>query len=139
MATTPTTPHAIQRWRQEQFMPWLHQAQAYQLEKAQQQARLRQHLPALQTMVGLLLEGQTNRAVLAWNGLGLEPALADIVLSRDGEQVLLRAKGGRTEILPLTEIIDALQALTASPPAPTNPAAANPTAFSPAPDPAAGS
>jgi hypothetical protein len=134
MTISSTTPSAIQRWRHEQFLPWLQQAQAYNLAKEQQQARLRQHLPALQTMVGLLLEGQTKRAVLAWNSLSLEPALAEIVLSKDGEQVLLRAKGGRTETLALTEIIAALQTFIAPSAGTVQPAAA-----SPAPDRAAGS
>jgi hypothetical protein len=121
----------IQRWQQEQFLPWLNQAQAYAQEKQRQQAKLQQHLVALQSLVGLLLEGQTNRAVLAWNALGLEPVLAEIVLSKDGEQVLLRAKGGRTETLTLDEIIAALQALSTPTPDAPPPPAQTPTNVSP--------
>jgi hypothetical protein len=109
---TMTTLTETQRWREEEFLPWLQQARSYAQEKQQQQQALRRNLPALQTMVGLLLEGQTKRAALAWNSLGLEPALAEIVISKDGHQVLLRAKGGRTETLNLDEIINALQGLT---------------------------
>jgi hypothetical protein len=101
-----------QRWQQEEFLPWLQQARNYAQEKQQQQQALRRNLPALQTMVGLLLAGQTKRATMAWNALGLEPALAEMTLSKDGNQVLLRAKGGRTETLSLDEIITALQALS---------------------------
>jgi hypothetical protein len=110
----PTMTHLTkaQRWQQEEFLPWLQQAQAYAQEKQQQQQALRRNLPALQTMVGLLLEGQTKRATMAWNALGLEPALAEIVLSKDGQQILLRAKGGRTETLNLDDVIAALQALS---------------------------
>lgn len=108
MSSSPT----VHDWHTHEFLPWLAKAQSYQAEKAEQQAALRRHLPALQTMVGLLLEGQTKRAVLAWNSLNLEPILAEIVVSKDGEQVLLRAKGGRTEILALDELIAGLKALS---------------------------
>ncbi len=110
-AQAMSTMSTVQRWQTEEFLPWLQQAQSYASQKQQQQTHLRNNLPALQTMVGLLLEGQTKRAVLAWNALGLEPVLAEIVISKDGAQVLLRAKGGRTETLTFDEIIAALKGL----------------------------
>lgn len=121
----------VQDWHTHEFLPWQAKAQSYQAEKAAQQAALRRHLPALQTMVGLLLEGQTKRAVLAWNSLNLEPVLADLVLSKDGEQVLLRAKGGRTETLTLDELIEGLKALvTPTPPGAPAPVAEEKAALS---------
>lgn len=110
-----------QQWYETEFLPWKAKANAYSAEKAAQQAKLRQHLPALQTMVGLLMEGQTKRAVMAWNSLGLQPMLTEIILGKNGEDVLLRTKGGVAEHMTLDAMIAGLDALVAEPPVVTEP------------------
>lgn len=114
MKNTPQPPTAKQ-WYETEFLPWKAQANAYVAEKAAQQNALRQHLPALQTMVGLLMEGQTRRAVMAWNALGLNPMLAEIILSKNGDEILLRTKGGKAETITLDAMIAGLEALVAEP------------------------
>lgn len=106
---------AVQNWLDQEFLPWQAKARSYAGEKQALQQRLRQQLPALQTLVGMLLEGQTKRAVMAWNSLGLEPLLAEIVLNRTGTEVMLRAKGGKTEVVNLDEVIATLQQLSRDP------------------------
>jgi predicted RNase H-like nuclease (RuvC/YqgF family) len=113
------SPMTAKQWYEAEFLPWQAKASAYRAEKANQREILMRHLPALQTMVGLLLEGQTKRAVLAWNALGLEPALAEIIIGKNGDEILLRSKGGKAEHLTLDEVIAGLEALTRATEVPT--------------------
>jgi hypothetical protein len=103
------TPQSAKEWYEQAFLPWQKEAQAYQTEKQRLQKKLRDHTAQLQTMIGLLLEGQSKRAVLAWNALGLEPALAEMVMSGDRESLLLRSKGGQTQTLRLDDLIAGLE------------------------------
>ena len=103
--------HAVQQWYETEFLPWQSKAKTYQQEKAAQLNKLRNHTAELQHMVGLLLGGETKRAVLGWNSLGLEPALAEIVLTKDGETLTLRTKGGVAQVLSIDELINGLQQL----------------------------
>ena len=111
----PNQKSMAQHWYETEFLPWKAKANAYSAEKAAQQNLLRQHVPALQTMVGLLMEGQTKRAVMAWNSLGLQPMLTEIVIGKQGDEILLRTRGGKAETMNVDAMIAGLEALVAEP------------------------
>lgn len=106
---------SIQQWRDEQFVPWQKAARGYLADKQAQTARLRQHVGALQTIVGLLLEGRTKPAMLAWNTLNLHPQLRDLRLSRDGETLTLMSSDGQSQRLAMAELLRDVQRLLDAP------------------------
>ena len=106
---------SIQQWRDEQFVPWQRAMQGYLADKQAQRERLQQHVGALQTIVGLLLEGRTKPAMLAWNTLNLHPQLRDLRLSRDAETLTLVSSDGQSQRLAMTELLRDVQRLLDAP------------------------
>lgn len=105
----------IQQWRDEQLVPWQLAVQGYVADKQGQAQRLRQHVGALQTIVGLLLEGRTKPAMLAWNTLNLHPQLRDLRLSRDGEVLTLVRNDGQSQRLAMVTVLRDVQRLLDAP------------------------
>ena len=105
----------IRQWRDEQFMPWQLAVRDYVADKQAQTQRLRQHVGVLQTIVGLLLEGRTKPAMLAWNTLNLHPQLRDLRLSRDAEVLTLVSSDGQTQRLAMAEVLRDVQRLLDAP------------------------
>jgi hypothetical protein len=101
----------LQQWRDEQFVPWQKAAREYLADRQVQTERLRQHVGALQTIVGLLLEGRTKPAMLAWNTLNLHPQLRDLRVSRDGETLTLVGNDGQSQRLAMTDLLRDVQRL----------------------------
>ena len=96
-------------------MPWQLAVRDYVADKQAQTQRLRQHVGALQTIVGLLLEGRTKPAMLAWNTLKLHPQLHDLRLSRDAEVLTLVSSDGQTQRLAMAEVLRDVQRLLDAP------------------------
>ena len=99
----------IREWHATQFVPWQQQMAKYREARAQQLAQVKSHAGRLQTIVGMLIEGKTRAALLAWNTLELHPKLKDIRLGSDGETLTLVPEGGVPVVLKLDDLLDRLQ------------------------------
>lgn len=99
----------VQAWKREVFEPWKEKMAAYNQQKAEEMARLREHAGQLEAMVAMLLEGKTKSAMLAWNALGMHPKLRDLRLSDDGETLTLVDEAAQVTVLKLETLMAELQ------------------------------
>lgn len=90
---------ALETWVETQLKPWQQEVAAHMQAKAEALARVKAHGPQLEAMLGLLMEGRTRAALLAWNALGIPPLLEDIRVSDDGARITLVARGGQVTVL----------------------------------------
>jgi hypothetical protein len=102
----------LQTWYQTQFLPWKQESEAYRKAYAEQAEKIKTHVPQLEAMVGMLLEGRTRAAVLAWNALGLHPALKDVRLGPDGETLTLLPTSGDPQVLKIADLLAELGKMT---------------------------
>ncbi len=103
----------ITDWHANAFLPWLEKARQVTDARAELQSKLRDNLPQLQTMWGMVMAGKTRQAVLVWNNLGIYPLLRDITLSPDGETVTLMDQSGTSTTLRVNDLRAALEGMVA--------------------------
>lgn len=108
---TPQTQSALNDWVQTKLLPWKAQTAAYRKAYEDHMTALKAALPQLETMVGLLLDGKTRAAVLAWNTLGLPPRVQDIRVSADGTTLTLLPAGGSPIVLKTETLLAELEQL----------------------------
>lgn len=95
----------VQAWKRDVFEPWKARMEEYQAQKAQELDRLRANAAQLETIVGLLIDGRTRQAMLAWNALELHPKLRDLRISGDAETLTLVDDAGKVSVLKLDTLI----------------------------------
>jgi hypothetical protein len=101
----------VKEWYEGQFVPWKNAVNKYLDLKTQNERRFTEHMGQLQTIITLLLDGRTKQAVLAWNSLQLQPALAEIELETARDELTLVLPAGKRVKLKLDDLIDDVQAL----------------------------
>lgn len=100
-----------QAWKKDVLEPWKAQMAAYNEQKAAEMEKMKAHAAQLETIVGLLLDGKTRAAMLAWNALQLHPKLRDLRVGGDGETLTLVDVAGTVTVLKLDVLMQELQAL----------------------------
>lgn len=102
-------PMGIREWHATQFVPWQQAMAQYKNAQAQQLAKVKTNAGRLQAIVGMLIEGKTKAALLAWNTLELHPKLRDIRIGSDGETLTLVPEGTAPVVVKLDDLLDELQ------------------------------
>lgn len=101
----------IRAWYEGEFAPWQRKVADMEAMQADQQKKLQAHLPELQALVGMLLDGKTTAAVALWNRLGIHPALRGIEVAKGGGMLTVQEAGGAVREVPVGDVVRLIEGL----------------------------
>ena len=104
---------ATQQWLKESFEPWKEARMRYEAEQNNQIIALRTQKVRIQYLVGLLLNGQYDRAVKGWNQLGLEPKLQTVTLDNKTDSLIFTTSQGQRVESDINALIKEMQEVLA--------------------------
>lgn len=108
-AATSTVLSQAQQWFRESFKPWQAQRRRYEAEQNNQIVALRNQKAQVQYLVGLLLNGQYDRAVKGWNQLGLQPQLADVRVDTASDALIFTTTNNQVVTSDINTLIAEMQ------------------------------
>lgn len=106
-----TKQKGIRDWYNDEFAPWQRKVGELEAMQAEQRKTLGAHLPELQALVGMLLDGKTKQAVDLWNRLGIHPALRGIEVAQGGEMLTVQEAGGSVQQVSMGEVVAVIERL----------------------------
>lgn len=102
---------SIRDWYDQDYAPWQRKVADMAAVQDEQQKKLKAHLPELQALVGMLLDGKTKAAVALWNRLGIHPALRGIEVAKDGQTLTVVEAGGTVSSMAMGDVVTAVEGL----------------------------
>ncbi len=98
----------LHQWIEQEYQPWKTKMAEYNVKKQKNMEKLLVNSKGLQSVVGLLLDGEADEAVALWNKLGLMPQLSKVVVDRQREMITLTPTEGGAITLTLSELLGEL-------------------------------
>lgn len=102
---------SIRDWYNDDFAPWQRKVADLEAMQGEQRQKLRAHLPELQALVGMLLDGKTKQAVDLWNRLGIHPALRNVEMLGGGDMLKVTEAGGNASDVSVADIVRLVEGL----------------------------